>query len=200
MAGARDTRQRLLEAAISIIEFDGEDGVRVDRVAEIAGFTKPVVYHHFADREDLVVAALSERYYRAISFAMDDLKFAAARCRTVQQYKDVLTQGIANFGTAEGVHRRQLRMEALGAAVSRPALQRSLSEATRRQVDSFAEILQIGQEEGWLRLGVEPRDLAIWWAGLILGRHLVEIDSDNFDPSRWDLITTWVIRQLFDEP
>lgn len=199
MTDVRNTRKRLLEAAISIIETDGEDGVRVDRVADLAGFTKPVVYHHFKDREDLVVAALTERYYRSVSFSMDELRFAAARCRTVDQFRGLMTQWISMFGSDEGVRRRRLRIEALGAAVSRPILQASLVEATRRQAHDFGEILQIAREEGWLRIDVDSSDLAIWWAGLILSRHLVEIDSQNFDPESWNRITVWVVERLFDE-
>lgn len=200
VADGRDTRQRLLEAAISIIEEEGEDGVRVDRVAEIAGFTKPVVYHHFADREDLVVAALTERYYRALSFAVDDIKFAAARCRTAEQFSTLMQQWIDSFGSEEGLHRRQLRIEALGAAVSRPVLREKLIEANRRQFANFAEVLQIAKEEGWLRMDVDPKDLSSWWSGLILSRHLVEIDSRHFEPDAWNSISKWVIGQLISEP
>ena len=200
MAEARDTRQRLLEAAISIIEEEGEDGVRVDRVAEIAGFTKPVVYHHFTDREDLVVAALTERYYRALSFAVDDIKFAAARCRSAEQFSTLMQQWIDSFGSREGLHRRQLRIEALGAAVSRPVLQEKLIEANRRQFADFAEILQIAKEEGWLRIDVDPQDLSAWWSGLILSRHLVEIDATRHEPDTWNFITRWIIDRLIGEP
>jgi len=200
MAEVRNTRERLLEAAISIIEAEGEDGVRVDRVAEIAGFTKPVVYHHFADREDLVVAALSERYFRSISFAVDEIKFAAARCRTAAQFAEVLQKAIESFGSAEGVHRRRLRIEALGAAVSRPILQASLVEANRRQAEAFGEVLQIAHEEGWLRVGAKPLDLAAWWTALNLSRHLIEIDSENFDPDVWTQITNWTVGAMIGEP
>lgn len=200
MAGMRNTRERLLEAAITIIEAEGEDGVRVDRVAEIAGFTKPVVYHHFADREDMVIAALSERYYRSISFAVDEIKFAAARCRTAAQFVEVLQKAIESFSTPEGIHRRQLRIEALGAAVSRPVLQASLIEANRRQAEAFGEVLQIAREEGWLRIGVNTVDLAAWWTALVLSRHLIEIDSTNFDPGVWTQITNWTVGVMIGEP
>lgn len=200
MADGRNTRERLLEAAISIIDTEGEDGVRVDRVAEIAGFTKPVVYHHFADREDLVVAALAERYYRSINFAVDDIKFAAARCRSAAQFAEVFQKAIVDFGTPEGVHRRKLRIEALGAAVSRPVLQASLVEANRRQVKALGEVLQIAREEDWLRVDCDPEDLAAWWTALVLGRHLIEIDPENFDPEVWTRTTNWTIGQMIGEP
>ena len=70
MTGARGTRDKILEAAIAIIEVEGEAGVRVDRVVETAGFTKPVLYHHFDDREDLVIAAQGERYRRSFDDAL----------------------------------------------------------------------------------------------------------------------------------
>lgn len=199
MADARDTRQRLLEAAISIIETDGEDGVRVERVAELAGFTKPVVYHHFTDREDLVVTALAERYYRALSFAVDEIKLAAARCRSANQFRELMQQWIDSFGSQEGIHRRQLRIEALGAAVSRSVLRAKLIEANERQFEAFAEVLQIAKEEGWLRIDIDPVALSAWWSGLILSRHLVEMDADRFHPGNWNSITRWVIDELIGE-
>lgn len=199
MSDQMGTRERLLEAAISIIEADGEDGLRVDRVAELAGFTKPVVYHHFADREDLVVAALGERYLRSLGYSLEDIKFAAARCRTADQLTQILCQAIKEFGSRQGIERRRLRIEALGAAVSRPALQASLAEASRRQYAALAEVLEIANEEGWLRVDVETRDLAVWWSGLILSRHLVEIDPEHFDAAEWDTITEWVVRSMFVE-
>ena len=149
---------------------------------------------------DQVIAALSERYYRSISFAVDDIKFAAARCRTAAQFADVLQEAVESFGTAEGIHRRQLRVEALGAAVSRPVLQASLIEANRRQAELFGEVLQIAREEGWLRVDVDPLDLAAWWTGLMLSRHLIEIDSTNFDPDIWTQISSWTVGQMISEP
>ena len=53
MENSLTTRQRLLEAAISIIETHGEGAIRVDQVAELAGFTKPVLYSYFKNREEL---------------------------------------------------------------------------------------------------------------------------------------------------
>lgn len=199
MRRERTTRERLLEATISIIENEGEDGVRIDHVAELAGFTKPVVYHHFAGREDLIVAALSERYARAMSLAYDDLKIAAARCRSGEQFKAVLLQSMENYVGEEGAYRRQLRIEALGAAVSRPDLRASLVEVQRRRVDQFTEILEIAREEGWLRIDAEPRDLSMWLAGLVLSRHFVENDSDHFDPMLCDSISLWVVDKFFGD-
>ena len=199
MGDARETRQRLIEAAISIIRDEGEDGIRVDRVAEIAGFTKPVVYHHFTDREGLVVAALTEMYYQSVSFGVTELKFSAARCKTAQQYREVLQRAIDGFSEADGIHRRQRRIEALGAAVSRPVLQASLIEANRRQIEGFGEVLQIGREEGWLRLDVAPRDLSAWWTGVMLSRHLIEIDTDTYSPEVWNSIAKWFIEQLIGD-
>jgi AcrR family transcriptional regulator len=54
-------RERVLQAAIAIVEAEGEAPLRVDRVADMAGNTKPVTYHHFGDREGLIIAVQIER-------------------------------------------------------------------------------------------------------------------------------------------
>ena len=66
MENTLTTYERLLEAAISIIESQGEGAIRVDQVAELAGFTKPVLYSYFKNREDLIVTAQGVRFIRAL--------------------------------------------------------------------------------------------------------------------------------------
>lgn len=197
MSKGASTRDRLLAATIEMIDHEGEVGVRVDTVAEIAGFTKPVVYHHFGDREGLIVAALTERYFRTLNVGFAETKVAAARCRSVEEFKNLMRAWVDSFATVEGEQRRRLRIEALGAGVARPALQASLAEANRRQAAELAGVLQIAKEEGWFSVDVSPRDLAVWWIGVILSRHLVEIDPDHFQPEQWNSITSWVIETMF---
>ena len=195
-----DLAAAALDEALGLIAADGEARFSLRALADRLGVAHRALYNHFADREDMVIAAVSERYYRSISFAVDEIKFAAARFRTAAQFVEVLQKAIESFSTPEGIHRRQLRIEALGAAVSRPVLQASLIEANRRQAEAFGEVLQIAQEEGWLRVGVNTVDLAAWWTALMLSRHLIEIDAERFDPGVWTQITSWTVGMMIAEP
>ena len=76
MENTLTTRERLLEAAIAIIETQGEGAIRVDQVAELAGFTKPVLYSYFKNREEVIATAQGERYIRALELGRADVDAA----------------------------------------------------------------------------------------------------------------------------
>ncbi len=50
---ARDTKQRILEAAVQVFGERGYRGASVDEVAAAAGVTKGAVYYYFEDKDDL---------------------------------------------------------------------------------------------------------------------------------------------------
>ena len=59
-------RELLLDVAESILAAQGSDALRMDNLARTAGVTRPVVYEHFSNRDDLIVAFL-ERHGRRLS-------------------------------------------------------------------------------------------------------------------------------------
>jgi AcrR family transcriptional regulator len=58
------TRQHLLEAAAIVFARDGFHGATIDKIAELAGFTKGAVYSNFKNKDDLFLALLDERAAR----------------------------------------------------------------------------------------------------------------------------------------
>jgi AcrR family transcriptional regulator len=67
MAGTRDARQRILEAAAELVTVGGLDAATPAAIAERAGAGKMSLYRHFTGKDELVAEALAERdvYYRA---------------------------------------------------------------------------------------------------------------------------------------
>jgi AcrR family transcriptional regulator len=65
----RDRRRRqLLEVAAHLVVREGVEAVRMARVADLAGCARPLVYHYFKTREDLLLALVldaEERFERA---------------------------------------------------------------------------------------------------------------------------------------
>ncbi len=49
----RDTKQRILDAAVEVFGERGYRGASVDDVAVAAGVTKGAVYYYFTDKDDL---------------------------------------------------------------------------------------------------------------------------------------------------
>jgi AcrR family transcriptional regulator len=53
------TRAALLDAAADVFARRGLDAATLEEIAEVAGFTRGAVYHHFASKEDLFLAVIA---------------------------------------------------------------------------------------------------------------------------------------------
>lgn len=62
-----ERREQLLDAALTIIDRDGYDGVSIDAIAREAGVTRPVVYGAFDGLGALLTALLDRQQQRAIT-------------------------------------------------------------------------------------------------------------------------------------
>ena len=56
------TRAAILQAALEEFSDVGHSGARVDRIAERAGVSKPMIYEYFGDKHAVYAAALREAY------------------------------------------------------------------------------------------------------------------------------------------
>ncbi|KAA9009456.1 TetR family transcriptional regulator [Histidinibacterium aquaticum] len=56
------TRAAILQAALEEFSESGLSGARVDRIAERAGVSKPMIYDYFGDKNAVYAAALREAY------------------------------------------------------------------------------------------------------------------------------------------
>lgn len=195
MSDARGTREKILEAAIAIIEIEGEAGVRVDRVVEAAGFTKPVLYHHFSDREDLIIAAQGERYRRSFDDALLALGvFEGVESQDV--FLDRVSTALGDFTSPEGRRRRRLRAEIQGAAVGRPQLHDVITEANRGFVATFGDFLMRARKAGLISPRRDPRDVAAWWLSVVAGRYVIDVDAERLNDEELTDIVSSMIRYL----
>lgn len=179
------SRDRILETAITIIDAEGEAGVRVDRIAELAGITKPSIYHFFASRDGLIVAAQAERYRRSLLFSLPALMESVRACRSRDEFSMIIRNRIRSFSLPEGKHRRRERIQVLGSAVSRPALRAQLLDVEARATGDFVTMLTFAHEQGWITTRFDFTVVARWWFGVMLGRHLVDDVLDGEESEEW---------------
>lgn len=189
MTAPDDTRSKIIEAAISVLESEGEAALRVDKVMKIAGFTKPVLYHHFEDREGLIAAAQAERYRRSLEIGTRLAAEAVMSANSADEFLAAMRALLRSYAAPEGQDRRRFRIEVLGSAVSRPELMAAVIAAGRDYIDIFEMPLRLAEARGWLRPGVPIRDFSQWWVGIMLTRYLFEIDPDGFDAESWHALT-----------
>lgn len=190
------TRDRLIEATITLLERDGEAGLRVEQIADAAGVSKASVYHFFGDREGLVVAALAEEYRRLLSRGTNQFD-ELLECNTREEFAASLLDGLALFITPEGVAARRKRVQVLGSAITRPDLQAAIQEVQGAVTAEFTRFLTITQKIGWVDKTFPPQVLAEWALSVIFGRHLIDEYGSDVAQAGWLAASQAAASQLF---
>src|SRR5882757_2060204 len=68
-----ERREQLLDVVLDLIDTEGVGAVSVDAVARRTGVTRPVVYNHFTDANDMLRASLDREAERALAQIVEAL-------------------------------------------------------------------------------------------------------------------------------
>jgi AcrR family transcriptional regulator len=93
----RETRERILDAAIARIARDGIDAVRIARIAMDAGVSTALVHYHFATREALLAEALEYSF----TLAGDTRTVDTGEAPAVQRLREMVEQCLPLPGAQE---------------------------------------------------------------------------------------------------
>ena len=198
MTDVSDTRTRILEAAMSVIEDTGEGALRVQKIAEAVGVREPSVYHFFKNREELVEAAHVERYRRSHLEMVQPFQAGAALADNAEDFRRIVKKILSLVYAAEREHIRSTRMSVLGAAQTSPMIADAIRQINFDIHSKIADVLASAQEKNWIRKEVDPLAAAYWINGQILGRVMVEMDKERVDLDKWNQISeTAVLYFLF---
>jgi AcrR family transcriptional regulator len=193
---APDTRTRLLQAAVAVINANGEQAVRVADIARQAGVTEPSLYHFFGSREGLIEAAHIDRYLTGQADIITGFTADVRRCRTREDFLgcvDVL------LGAVFSDRRRQARftrVSVLGSAHSRPSLARTVAAVQRQGNELLAEPFRHAQSQGWIGPDLDCEVLAVWCIGMVTGRVFIEIDPELATSPAWDEYARVAVRAV----
>lgn len=189
-------KEQLLEAAIVAIDEKGEVGVRVDEILKEVGVTPPTLYHHFGNREGLIVEAQAERFSRMMR--ADFPKFIKAVQASKNKTDLRKAVGIA-FSLRDDPKRldvRFKRLNAFGAAYARPELAKRIVEIHDQFAMEIADALRPFQERGILRQDVDLEMVVAWYNGAVLGKLLVEVAPSRLDVEQWGKVMADAVEHL----
>lgn len=194
------SRGRLIDAAIAVIESDGEQAVRVNAIADTAGVAKASVYHYFGDRDGLVTAAYAEMYRRAVLVTAIAAGEFANAVTSQAEYEAALLRLMQSTHTPEAEHRRALLTSVLGASVTRPRLREALIEINREVAQMNAQFARIGMEKGLVTMPFDPLAAGLVAMALFSDRYYVDMDEgEGVSRSEWDAVVFEMLRHvLFD--
>lgn len=189
MTDISDTRTRILEAAMSVIEDTGEGTLRVQKIAESVGVREPSVYHFFKNREELVEAAHIERYRRSHLEMVRPFQAGAALADNAEDFRRIVKKILSLVYSAEREDIRSTRMSVLGAAQTSPKIAEAIRQINFEVFSKVAEVFATAQEKNWIRKEVDPLAAAYWINGQILGRVMAEMDKERVGLDKWNQIS-----------
>jgi AcrR family transcriptional regulator len=143
----RDTRSRLLEAAVASLAADGIEGLRVADVAKRARVSTALVHYHFETREALIAEAL-KRSFQVAGDARATTKYGSGTA--LERLRRKIEESLPYGGRRE--REWELWVELWLRAVREPELRRAAADVYARLRASLLELLEAGAEAGEFRL------------------------------------------------
>ena len=194
------TASAILDCAVSIIEEQGESGVRISDITECTGVSISSIYHFFDDREGLIAAAQAQRYVRSLELQMEAHRAVFSGITSADELR-TLALGLSSLANnPERAKYRLERMNVIGSTLGRPVLAQKVAEIQDRFVIEFGEMIAAAQAKGWIRPDVDPLALAAFMVGTILGRTLIEIGPSSVDPEEWTKVFLVAMTAVLEVP
>jgi AcrR family transcriptional regulator len=173
--------QRLLEAAVAVLDEHGASALRLTDIAARAGVSFGLIGHHFGNREGLVVAAQRARLegmLRADIEELDQLTAPAADLAAVQRGLRGLSNALVDGSRTEA---RFGRLAALATAHGQPEARELISQVTGELLDHMTGVIEVLQARGIVRRDLDARAIATFAQAYGLGMVLADLDPTPAD-------------------
>jgi AcrR family transcriptional regulator len=182
------TRQTLIDAAAEVFARKGFVAASLDEIAELAGFSRGAIHHHFDSKEDLFLAVL-ERHNERLLAAFEQ-RIGSAQPFPIDPAVNAAQWREIHADDGDDV---LLMLEFRSYVLRNPALRQRLADVEQRAVTATAEMLAADAKRaglGW-RLPVEEvAELLHTMSRSLLERNAV-IGSDSEALMRNFLAMVW---------
>jgi AcrR family transcriptional regulator len=171
------TKQEIAKTALRLFLQNGYEGTSLNQIASQVGITKPAIYHHFKNKDELFHEVLS-LFFREMG------KWSQARFETCRNVKDLLKtffQMLTGFketadkllGKQKGKTQYSFLEVFLSASKKDPSIRRRMEEGFIRTRSFLKEELLKAQTKGEIRKDMDCETLAFMIHALIEGTGLI---------------------------
>jgi AcrR family transcriptional regulator len=164
-------RDEILQAARDLVAEKGFAATSMDELASRAGISKPTLYSHFATKDDLVVAAMSQLIQRLIDVIDQELVGQSPLQSLLLLLRHAIT---LLFTEGRGAY-RPIDPELIHLISSR--------EETRRYMQRFdstiRDLVQQGIQQGEINPALDPTAVVLAFHGLIHATKMEIPDTSN---------------------
>ena len=168
-SGASPTRQRIIDATLTLMLEHGLSGVTMTAVADTAGVARQTLYNHFPDVEQIVAAALE-------AHQTDDMASLRAVLLTIDRPQAQL-EHLVRHAAATGVHHPPLAGVHHGLSATGQARLRDHERSMHAVIE---DVLRAGIADGSFRSGlVIDRDAALIRHMLVAVTEMAHADPES---------------------
>jgi AcrR family transcriptional regulator len=150
----RESRDRILERAAELIAVHGVEATSLDEVIAAAGVSKSQLYHYFADRDELVAAAVARR----CGHVLEELTAALGGVASLEELEAMLGGFMAGYeqSVSQGCPIGTLAVQV---AERNEGARLHVTTAFDTWERLFVDALQRMRERGELRTDASPQRL-----------------------------------------
>ncbi len=166
VAKGQRSRLELTKIAIDCFSRFGYRGTSIERIARAAGVTKGAIYYHFRDKEDLLLAAVSDRvkaFENRVQAACEDIDPS----RALRSVAEVCVKN-----ACWGDHPRftiRLMVEAID---TNDRVSEQLRGMMRRFRAFMRNLIRSGQRQGLFRHDIDAETAAASFTSSVLGAEI----------------------------
>jgi AcrR family transcriptional regulator len=190
------TRERVLDIVLEQLEEGGESAVRIDVVRDRSGVSIGSIYHHFDDRDGLIVAAQLYRFGRYAEAEIAALSEMVQVARDVAEFRRAIRQLTLRTSSEIRVAQRWGRIGVLGSTIGRVALREEVRAIQTRLTDGFQAHVAQGQARGFFRSDLDARAVALFIEAYALGSALNDLDLRPVSEQDWERVVWAVLDAL----
>lgn len=191
-----ETAKRILAVAIAEMEQHGPSQFNLDRVIEAAEVSRSSLYHHYGNREGLIIAVELDRLKRNL---LDNDQATRRVLETIESPAEafaLIELGVRSAATRVQRSIRMQRIASFAASQHAPAIHEALRGLQIRAEEEFSETLRLAARRGLID-PVEPIEgTAHFIQSFLLGRVLVDVIDDEVADEQWHQAAVTALRAL----
>jgi len=189
----RGGRERILAAALGVLDTQGEAALRFTDIGRRAGVAISVITHHFATREGLVTALHAHRFAGLVADDQQALQQLTETASDRAQFVAGISAVTAAVVDAARADIRLTRTVSVGATHGRPELTAQVRRTATALLDEMTTVITTGQTNGLLDPTVDARALATFVQAYALGMVIADLDET---PTSRDALAAVVERAI----
>jgi AcrR family transcriptional regulator len=195
-ANLRPNGEKLLRAAIEIIDQGGVEALRVEHLVRQVGLTIPEIYRQFGSRQELVNAVQAERYVRSIAETRQLLDLVSEGASDAEEFRIMVNQVMWESLRPERLDNLWRRVNVLGSAYANHEMLDTISEIARTQHRAMVEVLQNARQRGWISAEADVAGAYSWFVAMVFGRVMAKLERRSpLYSERWTLAIMDVVNQ-----